>query len=90
MKLHSAFLGAGLPAPSMSLDGGIWGGADNPATPMVAEVVRSLLPVLVKAGIATEEQVAPDSLQDRLQAEILAGGGVAVSPSLIGAWTRLD
>ncbi len=91
VKLHSTFTTAGLPAPSMSLDAGIWGGKeDNPAPAMVTDVVRSLLPVLVKSGIATEAQVEIGSLQERLQREILAGGGVAVSPSLVGARARLD
>ena len=90
VKLYPAFVEAGLPAPSMSLDAGIWGGPDNPAAMMVSEVIRSLLPVLVKAGIATEAQVAIDSLQDRIQQELLAAGGVAISPSLIGCWARLD
>lgn len=89
MKLYSAFTGAGLPAPTLSLDAGIWGGADNPAAVMVTEVTRSLLPVLIKAGIATEAEVAIDSLQDRVQREILAGGGVALSPPLIGCWSKL-
>jgi hypothetical protein len=51
-KLYSAFIAACLPAPSLSLDAGIWGGNDNPAAMMVAEVIRSLLPVLEKFGIA--------------------------------------
>jgi hypothetical protein len=74
----------------MSLDAGVWGGPDNPAAVLATETVRSLLPVLVKAGIATEAQVSIGSLQDRIQEEILAGGCVAISPSLIGAWTRLE
>ncbi len=88
-KLYSAFIDAGLPPPSMSLDAGIWGGDDNPAAMMMTEVIRSLLPLLEKSGIATKEQVGINSLQDRIQREILAAGGVAMSPSLIGAWTRL-
>jgi ubiquinone/menaquinone biosynthesis C-methylase UbiE len=43
-RLYSVFVGAGVPAPSMSLDAGIWGGDDNPAASMVTEVIRSLLP----------------------------------------------
>jgi SAM-dependent methyltransferase len=88
MKLHATFVGAGLPPPSMSLEAGIWGGADNPATMMVAEVIRSLLPVLERSGIASEAEVAISSLQDRIQQELLATRGIAISPSLIGAWTR--
>jgi ubiquinone/menaquinone biosynthesis C-methylase UbiE len=88
-RLYSIFIEAGLPGPSMSLDAGIWGGAENPGATMVTEVVRSLLPLLVKTGIATEEQVDIGSLRERIQREILAAGGVAIMPSLIGAWTRI-
>jgi hypothetical protein len=68
---------------------GIWGGDDNPAAMMVAEVICSLLPVLEKFEIASEAQVEIGSLRERVQKEILAGGGVAIAPSLIGAWTQL-
>jgi SAM-dependent methyltransferase len=90
VRLYSTFLAAGLPAPSMSLDAGIWGGADNPATSMVADVVQSLLPVMVMHGIATESPVGIASLRLRMQEELAAGGGVAISPSLIGAWATID
>jgi hypothetical protein len=53
------------------------------------EVIRSLLPVLEKFGIATETQVEVTSLQEWIDREIVAAGGVATSPSLIGAWARL-
>jgi SAM-dependent methyltransferase len=89
MKLYPTFRAAGLPAPSMSIDGGIWGGPDNPAAIMVSEVMRTLLPLLLKSGIATEEQVGIDSLRERVDQEIVNGGGVVTSPSLIGAWTRV-
>jgi hypothetical protein len=88
-KLYSTFVEAGVPAPSMSLDAGIWGGGDNPAASMITEVIRSLLPVLEKSGIATAAQVEIGSLRERIQQEILAAGGVAMTPSLIGAWTKL-
>jgi hypothetical protein len=90
VQLYSTFLAAGLPAPSLSLDAGIWGGADNPAASMVADVVQSLLPALLQNGIATEAEVGIVSLWERLQAELAEGGGVAVSPSLVGAWTAID
>ena len=42
----------------MSLDAGIWGGDDNPAAILVTEVIRSLLPVLERFGIAKGQEVA--------------------------------
>ena len=73
----------------MSIEGGIWGGPDNPAAVMVSEVMLTLLPLLVKSGIATEEQVGMQSLRDRIEKEIVDSGGVATSPSLISGWTRV-
>ncbi len=89
LKLHATFVAAGLPAPSLCLDAGIWGGGENPAAYMVSEVIRSLLPALEKFGITTAQEVQIDSLRERLQNEILAAGAVVSSPSLIGAWTQI-
>jgi SAM-dependent methyltransferase len=89
MKLYPAFLAAGLPAPAISLDTGIWGADDTLASAMVADVIRALLPVLVKAGIATEAEVDIGTLRERMQNEIVAAGSVTTSPSLIGAWSKV-
>ena len=89
-KLYPAFLEAGLPAPTMSSQAGIWGGNDSTPGILVSDVIRSILPAMVKFGIATEAQVEIGTLADRVHQEILAGGGIATSPSLIGAWTKLS
>lgn len=89
-KLYATFVKAGLPPPAMSLDAAVGAGVDNPVASIMSEVIRSLLPALVKCGIATEAQVGIDSLRDRMQQEILAADGVLISPSLIGAWTKLQ
>jgi hypothetical protein len=54
----------------------------------VAEVVRSLLPLIEKFGVATAAEVNIDTLADRMRDEVVAGGGVVVTPSLVGAWSR--
>ena len=84
LKLYSTFLAAGLPVPLMSLDSSIGGGKDSAGCLLVPEVIRSLLPLIEKFGIATAEQVDIDSLADRLQSEIVSGGGVTVSPGPLG------
>ncbi len=43
LKLYSAFLAAGLPAPSMSLEAAIGGGENDPGSLLLPEVIRSLL-----------------------------------------------
>ena len=89
-RLFQTFVAAGLPGPKMSLEAAIWGGDQNPGAVLVSETVRTLLPVILKLGAATAEEVEIDTLRDRVQREILAGGGVAISPLLVGAWTRLS
>ncbi len=89
VKLHRIFVEAGFPVPSMSLDAGIWAGAGNPGAQLLADVVRSLLPALEKFGIATAAQVEIETFQQRIQEELKDSAGVCISPSLIGAWSRL-
>ena len=88
LKLFSTYVAAGLSPPRMSLDAGIWGGENNPGAIMVSDAVRTLLPVFKKLGIAPGIEAEIDSLRSRIQQEISAGGGVTISPTLIGAWTQ--
>ena len=63
--------------------------ADDPAGPATfASVVKSLAPVIVAARIATNEELALDSLQDRLFHEAQAYRAVALGPAIAGAWGR--
>lgn len=89
LKLYSTFVAAGLPGPGMSLDANVGGGEGNPASILIPDLVRTLLPGLEKFGIATAAEIGIDSLRDRIDAEVLAGGGVAVGPLLVSAWTKL-
>jgi ubiquinone/menaquinone biosynthesis C-methylase UbiE len=87
-KLYPTFLAAGLPSPTLRLDGLIGGGPDAPLYEVVTDVTRSVLPVMIRLGIATAEAVDIDTLEDRLRQEVVRGGGVVTSPTLIGAWSR--
>jgi SAM-dependent methyltransferase len=62
---------------------------DDPASPaLLAGVVKSLAPVILTTGIATEEQLALDSLQERLSREVQASRAVSLIPAVAGAWGR--
>jgi SAM-dependent methyltransferase len=87
-RLFAAFRDAGLPDPEMNLEGRVDGRAGSPMYAAVAEVVRSLLPSMVRLGIATEEEVEIDTLALRLELEVLRTGAVLLMPPLIGAWAR--
>jgi SAM-dependent methyltransferase len=88
LKLHSAFVQAGLPAPQLRHDVGMDGGPESPHYDWIASTCRSILPGLVAMGVATAEEVGIDTLAERLRAEVVAGGGVLLTMPLIGVWTR--
>lgn len=90
LQLYPAFLDAGLAAPSLRMDALIGGGPECPAYELIAEVIASLLPAMEKFNIATREEVAPDTLAQRLREEVVAARGVVLSPALIGAWARTE
>ncbi len=88
IKLYSAFIAAGLPAPSMRAERPIGGGPDYPGYHFLAESVRSALPIMEQLGVATAEDIGIETLYERLRDEAVGLGGVIAWPSLMGAWTR--
>jgi len=90
MKLHQVFLDAGLEAPQMLVDA-LTGGSQPPVeevTGYVADTVRSMLPLLLKSGIATEEEVGIETLAARFRDEVLQQGSVIRSYLFLSAWAR--
>jgi SAM-dependent methyltransferase len=87
-RLFGVFRDAGLSEPTMRLDARIGGGPDFPGYAHLAWLVRSLLPMIERFGIATAAEVDIETLEDRLRTEAVAGGGVFVSAPFIGAWAR--
>ncbi len=64
-------------------------GPDDPVGPgLLASVVKSLAPVIVAGGIATEEELGLDTLEDRLARELQANGAVGLIPAVAAAWGR--
>lgn len=87
-KLFPAFRAAGLPAPDMQADAVLGGGPDFVGYAYLADVFRSVLPLIEQFGIATAEEVAIDTLADRLRDEVVAGGGVLALQLVVGAAAR--
>ena len=88
--LRRAFLDAGLPEPRMELNSYVAGGPDSLTYDIMAEVIRSVLPLIVKFGIATEEEIDIDTLAERLRAETITSDGVVKAPDLVSAYSRKD
>jgi SAM-dependent methyltransferase len=89
LGLLHVFLEAGLAEPQVQCTSFIGGGADWPWYDMIAERVRSLLPVLLRDNIATAEEIAIDTLAQRCRDEMVDLRGVAMATDFISCWTRV-
>jgi len=89
LELYPLYVAAGLPAPSMRMDAMVGGGPDFGLHEIVTDVVRSLLPAMEKLGIVTAAEADVPTLAARIRDDVVAGKGVALSPALIGAWSRV-
>jgi hypothetical protein len=52
--------------------------------------VRTLLPVILKFGLATAEEVGIETLAERMRNEALSQRLVVRGVDIISAWTRSD
>ncbi|WP_165423633.1 class I SAM-dependent methyltransferase [Ktedonosporobacter rubrisoli] len=89
LELYTVFTDAGLPAPHLSGEATFLVGTDWTAYDWTAETTRSLLPLILKFGVATAEEVQIETLAERLRAEALSQRLVVRGPDLIAAWTRI-
>jgi len=64
------------------------GNSDSLGYQIVARVVKSLLPVMEKLGVANEKEVQIETLAERLRNEVISRGAVIVLPPLVGARPR--
>jgi SAM-dependent methyltransferase len=88
LKLFATYRAAGLPAPELQADTIVGGGTDFGGYAYLAGVIRSVLPLMEQFGIATAEEVAIDTLADRLRAEFVRNGGVLPLQMIVGAAAR--
>jgi hypothetical protein len=88
LKLHPAFLAAGLPAPTLSAYAAVGAGRDHPLYAHIARLMRTLQPSRETLGIATASDVDIEMLEQRLGDEVVAAGATVVWVSLIGAASR--
>jgi len=88
LGLFRTFVEAGLPPPQMIMGARVEGSSDSLGYQIVAQVVKSLLPVMEKLDVANEKEVQIETLAQRLRDEVISRGAVIVLPPLVGAWTR--
>jgi ubiquinone/menaquinone biosynthesis C-methylase UbiE len=88
LSLSHIFINASLPVPQIYgeatlISGNGWAGYD-----WSAESIRSLLPLLVKLGLATEEEVEVDTLAERMRNEAISQHLMIRGPDVISAWVQ--
>jgi ubiquinone/menaquinone biosynthesis C-methylase UbiE len=88
MQLPALFQAAGLPAPRMRYEASIGADRDWPGFDLRADDVRTFLPLILRFGLATEDEIDIDTLADRLREETVGQGGAARLPVLVSAWAR--
>ncbi len=87
-QLGPIFQHAGLPAPQMLAMLRVERGPDSPIYDWIAQVTRSVLPLMQQVGVATAEEVQVDTLAERMRREAVEKDCTLVTPPLVGAWTR--
>jgi SAM-dependent methyltransferase len=95
LKLYHLFLEAGLQAPCMCSEAVVIGNRESNQGEMelaiayIVNFVHLLLPLILKSGIATAEEVAIDTLAERLRAEWATQRMVwRLGADIVSAWTR--
>jgi SAM-dependent methyltransferase len=89
LKLHSAFVKAGLPAPVMALSA-LAGGSDIlSGIDLVAHLAATMAPVMEQMGVISVSELDPDSLEERIRAEVIDNQSVVVGRYEVGAWARV-
>jgi SAM-dependent methyltransferase len=63
-----------------------FGPEDPDGAAILAGIVRTVLPVIERTGVATTAQVGADTLQQRLSDELATSAAVFAHPMLISAW----
>jgi SAM-dependent methyltransferase len=86
MKLHSLFLGAGLPAPPMRYASLI--GSTLEHVRFTTDLIATLLPDMEQRGIVKQGEIDLDTLAQDVLAEITSAGSIVVGRSEIGVWAR--
>jgi len=88
-KLFSTFLRAGLPPPEMTAATPLACGPATGGYGYIASVLRSLLPLIERTGIATAAEIDIDTLAVRMREDAVAHERITFLPRVVGAWTAL-
>ena len=88
-KLYTTFRHAGLPAPNMTAATPVACGPTSPGYEDMVRVLRSLLPLIERSGIANIAEIGIDTLAERLREDAVANDRIIFLSRVVGAWSRL-
>jgi len=89
-RLYRTLLGAGLPTPTMRMQTFMGGGAQcTDYLRAVADLVGSMLPAMVRHGVASAVEIEQATLAERMLRETASGDSLIIGRSEVGAWARL-
>lgn len=87
-RLWQIYRSAGLPEPALMVRGRIEAPPAAASATLLAETVRSLLPMMQRFEVAGADLASAPDLPRRIQEALDAGQSALVTPVLFGAWTR--
>ena len=89
-KLHLCFVRAGLAAPALRAESIIGAGSSSfDQVRSMADVVIALLPHLEAIGVVSPGEVDPDTLAEKIFADVAESESLVVGRTEIGAWSRV-
>jgi hypothetical protein len=56
---------------------------------LVSDLAATMAPVMEQMGVISVSELDPDSLQERIRAEVIAHQSVVVGRYEVGAWSRV-
>ena len=88
-RLYETFARAGLNA-RMNGYARVEGGENALRFDFMTPSIATLLPGIVKFGVASAEEVGIETLGERIRRDVLAGGHCIIFPRVIGAWAQVS
>jgi SAM-dependent methyltransferase len=89
IKLHTTFVKAGLPAPTMRLSAVVGGGANSvDEIRFKTDLAVTLVSEMERLGVATRGEVEAEMLAERAIQEAIGTESVVIGRSEIAAWSR--
>jgi len=90
VKLHQAFVDAGLPSPTLRAETVVAGGTTSiDQVHLLTDLAQTLIGAMEHFGIATAVEVDAATLADRVIAQVVTQNSVISGHTQIGAWTRV-